>query len=97
MNRGGRRLLFDLPSCYRIRVDGPLSIHGTDRLQEMTIMVRHATSRRQVTTLTCEVRDQAALRGVLDLLYEMGLPVLKVERLRPLPSVMDPNRLGETI
>jgi hypothetical protein len=63
----------------------------------MTIMVRHATSRQQVTTLTCEVRDQAALTGVLSLLYEMQLPLLTVERLGAQPSVDDPNRRSETI
>ena len=38
-----------------------------------------------VTTLTGELVDQAALMGVLNSLYDMGYPLLKVERLGPSP------------
>ena len=86
------RLLFDLPSRYRIRIQGRLSAGWAGRLEDMTIMVRQATSQQQVTTFTCEVRDQAALMGVLSMLYDMGLPLLGVERLGPPPSDVDPNR-----
>jgi hypothetical protein len=54
--------------------------------------VRQAAGWQQVTTLTGEVRDQAALMGVLMELYDMGLSLLKVERLGPQPSAEDPNR-----
>jgi hypothetical protein len=49
-----------------------------------------SSARRQgesiVTTLTGELVDQAALVGVLNSLYDMGYPLLKVERLGPSPS-----------
>jgi hypothetical protein len=38
-----------------------------------------------VTTLTGELTDQAALMGVLYSLYDMGYPLLKVERFGPAP------------
>jgi hypothetical protein len=48
-----------------------------------------SSTRRQggsiVTTLTGELIDQAALMGVLNSLYDMGYPLLKVERLGPSP------------
>jgi hypothetical protein len=48
-----------------------------------------SSTRRQggpiITTLTGELVDQAALVGVLNSLYDMGYPLLKVERLGPLP------------
>ena len=97
MNPSSRRLLFDLPGRYRIRVGGQLSASLADRLGDMTITVRHAASQQPVTMLTGEVTDQAALMGVLSTLYDMGFPLLKVERLGPPPSAEGPSRRGETI
>jgi hypothetical protein len=92
LNPSSRRLIFDLPGSYRIRVVGQLSASWADRLGGVTITVRHAASQQSVTTLTGEVSDQAALIGVLNTLYDMGFPLLKVERLGPPPSAEAPNR-----
>ena len=97
MATSNRRLLFDLPGYYRIRVGGLLSASLGDRLGAMAISVKHATSQQPVTMLTGEVTDQAALMGVLSTLYDMGFPLLKVERLGPPRSAEDPNRGVETI
>jgi hypothetical protein len=97
LNPSSRRLLFDLPCRYRIRVNGQLTASWSSRLGEMSITVRQAASRLPITTLTGEVTDQAALLGVLNTLYDMGFPLLRVERLGPPPSAEDPNRPGETI
>jgi hypothetical protein len=91
------RLLFDRPGSYRIRVGGLLSASLADRLGDMAISVRHAKSQQPVTLLTGEVIDQAALMGVLSTLYDMGFPLLKVERFGPPPVAEDPNRRGESI
>ena len=81
-----RRLTFDLPGRYRIRVQGQLSASRSSLLGEMVIIVRQPPNQPPVTTLTGEVRDQAALLGVLNALYDMGCPLLKVERLDPLAT-----------
>jgi hypothetical protein len=80
------RLLFDLPGRYRIRVGGRLSADWAGRLSEMSITVRQSASQQPVTTLTGELADQAALMGVLSALYDMGFPLLKVERLGSPPA-----------
>jgi hypothetical protein len=90
-------LLFDLPGRYRIRVHGQLSASWASRLGEMSITARPAADQQQVTTLTGEVTDQAALLGVLNTLYEMGFPLLRVERLGPPPSAEGLTPRGETI
>jgi len=59
-------------------------------LGDLVIIVKQPTSQPPVTTLTGEVRDQAALLGVLNALYDMGCPLLKVERLGALPTAVDP-------
>ena len=97
MNPSSRRLLFDLPGRYRIRVHGRLSASWASRLGEMSITVRQSASEQSVTTLTGEVTDQAALMGVLNTLYDMGFPLLKVERLEGWPAADDPGRRSETV
>ena len=57
----------------------------------MAITVRQATGQEPVTTLTGEVTDQAALLGMLNTLYDMGFPLLKVERLGSPPSADGPG------
>lgn len=81
MNYRGQSLLFDLPGRYRIRVQGQLSASCSDRLGNMVIATRQPKSQQPVTTLTGEIKDQTALLGVLNALYDMGFPLLQVERI----------------
>ena len=97
MNPGSRRQFFDLPGRYRIRVQGRLSASLADRLGDLAITARHAADRQQVTTLTGELTDQAALLGVLNTLYDMGYPLLRVERLGSPPFAEGLTPRGETI
>jgi hypothetical protein len=96
MNPSGKQLLFDQPCRYRIRVQGQLSASWSSRLSSMVITIRQPTSQPPVTTLTGEVRDQAALLGVLNALYDLGCPLLKVERLGAGPAAENTQRSGET-
>ena len=89
MNQSGKRFLFDLPGRYRIRVQGQLSASWSSRLSDMVITTRQPANQPSVTTLTGDLRDQAALMGVLNALYDMGCPLLKVERLGALPTAED--------
>ena len=90
MSQSGRRFLFDLPGRYRIRVQGQLSASWSSRLGAMEITVRQPANHQPVTTLTGEVRDQTALMSALNALYDMGCPLLKVERLGALPAPENP-------
>ena len=97
MNQRGRSFLFDLPGCYSIRVQGHLSASWSSRLTAMVITVRQPANQLPVTTLTGELRDQTALMGILNALYDMGCPLLKVERLGALPTAEDSNRRDATL
>ena len=97
LNPTTRRLLFDLPGRYRIRVHGELGASWAGRLGDMAITVRQAANQQPVTTLSGEVTDQAALLGVLNTLYDMGFPLLKVERLGSPSPTAGPIPRGETI
>jgi hypothetical protein len=73
---------FDSPAVYRICVEGQISPTWSDRLEGLSITVEVSSNKPTVTTLEGELKDQAALTGVLNSLYDLLLPVLSVERLR---------------
>ncbi len=72
---------FDQPAIYQISVQGRIDPTLSDRLGGMTIFQALVEASPPVTTLEGELRDQAALAGVLNSLYELHLTVLSVERL----------------
>ena len=67
------------PASYSINVEGSLSEEWSGRLGGMQIKTCPRGQRKPVTTLSGTVRDQAALFGVLNSLYELHLPIMKVE------------------
>ncbi|NJN54586.1 MAG: hypothetical protein HC804_07405 [Anaerolineae bacterium] len=75
------RYHFDVPATYKICVQGSIATSWSDRLEGMVISVKESTNKPPVTTLRGELRDQAALAGVLNTLYNMHLPVLFVKRI----------------
>ena len=95
MNQSDKHMLFDQPGCYQIRVGGRLNASWSSRLSDMAVTVRQSGSRQPVTTLTGDLRDQAALMGVLGALYDMGYPLLNVERIGDLSAAEEPGRSCE--
>jgi len=59
----------DRPATYRIKVHGSVPESWLDRLGGMRIAAVSST----VTTMEGRLPDQAALKGVLDTLYELRL------------------------
>jgi len=80
-----KSLTFDTPAVYRIGVQGSLDKSWSDRMNGVEIRVRNRRDGAPVTVLTVRFVDQAALAGVLNTLYDMGFPLLKVERLEARP------------
>jgi len=72
------KLLFDRPATYQIRVQGRVDPNWSDLLAGMAIFLTISEGNPQVTTLEGELKDQTALAGVLNTLYELHLPVLSV-------------------
>ena len=68
--------MFD-PALYVILVQGELDQMWSARLSGMAITV-HTTPDGQHTVLAGMLIDQAALQGVLQTLYDLGLPVQSV-------------------
>ena len=65
----------DKPATYRISVHGIVPESWTDRLGGMRIVAGSSAQ----TTLEGWLPDQAALKGVLDTLYELHLCLDKVD------------------
>ncbi|MCJ7755654.1 MAG: hypothetical protein MUP13_13925 [Thermoanaerobaculales bacterium] len=74
-----RDIEFGGPATYRIVVKGALDDHWSDRLAGMTISISESASGSSHTTLVGPLRDQAQLNGVLETLYDLHLPILRVE------------------
>ncbi len=67
------------PATYRIEVEGHLAESSSDCLAGMRITVGERLGQTTMTTLVGRLRDQAELSGVLNSLYDLRLPILKVE------------------
>jgi hypothetical protein len=79
MTHTGGKLSLHEPAAYRIRVQGRLDESWSPRLGGMAIHVATTSEGDTVTTLEGTLLDQAALAGVLNTLYSLGLPMISVE------------------
>lgn len=70
----------DEPASYRICFIGMLDPSWSSMLAGMTLTCAQLEDERYVTTLSGQLIDQAALMGVLHLVYDLGLLVVLVER-----------------
>jgi hypothetical protein len=83
--RHDARLTLGTPATYRIRVQDRLDESWSERLGGLRITTSDQGDQAPVTTLVGIVQDQAALIGIVNSLYDLHLPLLSVELLRPNP------------
>lgn len=67
------------PATYCIRVQGHIGGDWDDRFGGMTLTRETTAEDLKTTKLLGQLPDQAALSGVLNTLYDLHLPLLKVE------------------
>ena len=67
------------PATYRIEGEGHLDESWSGRMGGMRITTAKRSDETTVTTLIGRLRDQAELSGVLNSLYDLHQPILKVE------------------
>ena len=73
-----KRLVVDSPATYTVRVQGSLDTSWSEYLSSAIISLESEPNEPPVTVITGEFQDQAALAGALNLLYDLGLPLLSV-------------------
>jgi hypothetical protein len=73
--------LFDRPGLYQIRVVGILDECWLEHLEGLEISVKPWRNYYQVTQISGWLADQTVLSGLLDLLTDLSMVILSVERL----------------
>ena len=73
------QIKFDAPAFYRIIVNGVLSDTSYPFFEGMNIKVLKDEDKFESTIITGYVKDQAALAGLLNMLYDLHYPILKIE------------------
>ena len=87
-------LSFQGPGIYQIRLQGILDERWFSGLGDIRRSTSQSTDGKPVTTLTGRFRDQANLFGLLNTIYDLHLPLIKVEYLAtppPREATSDPK------
>lgn len=74
------RTLFDRSASYRILLQGRLDPSWSEQLEGMNLITIDQPGQAPITMLAGPLLDQAALHGVLQCTYHLGLTILLVER-----------------
>ena len=81
-------------ATYQIVVQGHVEKNWRGRLGGLVITPSSQKSSATQTTLRGEIRDQAALHGLLEILYALHLPILEVTKIDS-PSGTEPEERRE--
>jgi len=73
----GFKFRSDTPASYRIRVIGELDESSLEHLRGLEISTS-GQGKKPITTLIGLLPDQAALFKILEVLYDMRLPLLSI-------------------
>ncbi len=79
MGRRPQRIALDEPAVYLLQVQGVISEHWLGYFDDMKVSVEGKDG-WAITTLVGRIVDQAALQGLLQKMYTLGLVLLRVER-----------------
>jgi hypothetical protein len=79
-------LNFKNAAIYKIVVQGIIQESLSDRYRGMQISVERKKGKAIISTLIGEIRDQAALSGVLNTIYDSHLTVISVNMLSEIES-----------
>ncbi len=82
-----KKLNFKKAAIYKIVVEGTLNESLSDRYRGMQITVERKKEKTPVSILVGEIRDQSALSGILNTLYEMHMTVISVNMLKDVEEI----------
>jgi hypothetical protein len=72
-------LLRGRPAYYRIYLQGMLAPDWARDYVDLKLECVHLSATQDVTILKGDVADQAELNGILNMMYNLGLPLLYVQ------------------
>lgn len=73
---------------YHIKIKGYLKENWAKWLNGMVISIKNQ-NREKITTITVSIPDQAALRGIMNKLWDLNLTLISV-------SLQDVKKIGDT-
>lgn len=73
---------FSKPAVYQIKVAGEISQDLSELLMGMEIVREGGEGKKMISLIIGEIRDQAALAGLLNMLYEMHYVILSLEMIK---------------
>jgi len=68
--------------CYKIRIEGYLKDTWAEWLDGMVMSIQNFNDHTNSTTITVHVPDQAALRGVLNKLWDLNLTLISLSQIK---------------
>ena len=88
--------MIDKPTdkVYQLTVQGALKEDWQDWFNGMLIATELNSKRNSITTLTCKVRDQAELIGIINWLHNMNLVI---ENVRVSPTGSEAENAQKTV
>lgn len=87
---------FGTPVTCRGKIRGYVNSSWSDRLGDMTITTTRHADGSVVTTLYGQLRDEAALAGVLSALHDLGFPRCR-QRQKPGLRIEDRSMCSSTV
>jgi hypothetical protein len=75
-------LNFSKPAIYQIKIKGLIDKNKTNYLADMQITYEHLEDDKPVSILIGKLKDQSALSGILNSLYDLHMPVISVKILK---------------
>ena len=67
---------FTKATVYKIVVKGSIDEELSERLLGLQVNIEEKDGKKQITSLIGKIRDQAALSGILNTLWEMHIAVI---------------------
>ena len=84
-----KELEMSSPAVYGITVKGKLDASWSEWFNGTIIGAESRAKGTSLTNLTCSVRDQSELLGILNHLFNLNLPLLRVEFIRAIKQSRD--------
>jgi hypothetical protein len=81
-NSAPEKISMASPACYSVTIKGNLPTHWAVWFNGSTIQLASRSEGGPHTVLTCRVKDQAELLGILNQLNSLNLPLLEVKLLQ---------------
>lgn len=73
-------------AVYQIQVQGSVDPRWSDCFTGLTLTAELDAEQMPLTTLTGRVPDQAALRGILNKLWDLNVTLTSVKQIAPTPE-----------